>query len=365
MSFSVPADLLSQITFSASAEGAVEQWNQAWTDYTGVPAWGAIGWDWLNCVEEKDRSTTRESLIKCYTRTQAFQQSVSLWHEKARRYTHQLLRCRPDLDLAGNAKSWVGTITEAAAEAQLMSTGGRTESESNQRIDTLEAELKLARQELQDFAYASSHDLREPVRMITSYLNLLERRYKTSLDQNAIEYINYAVSGAARMNRLIDDLLAYSRVVGGESFAMQSVNLNAIVQWVMMNLDKEIKEADATVSFENLPTLNADENRLVLALQHVVANSLKFRRSDPPHIDISAYEEDHTWHVDVQDNGMGFDPKYAERIFGVFKRLQGREYEGSGMGLAIARKVIERHGGQMWADSIPGTGTKISFTIPI
>jgi light-regulated signal transduction histidine kinase (bacteriophytochrome) len=262
-------------------------------------------------------------------------------------------------DLSDALVGWTGTLTDIHDHV-----GESSRPAAGVDFAELRLELERANQELQQFAYAASHDMREPVRMVTSYLNLLERRYVDQLDQTANDYIKFAVEGSTRMGRLIDDLLAYSRVVGAESLTPRPVNMNGVMQWVAMNLAKEISEAGAKFTWEELPTVNADENRIVMVVQHLVSNSLKFRGEAPPEVRVTAQEADGEWIFTITDNGLGFDQQYAERVFGVFKRLHGKQFPGTGMGLAIAKKVVERHGGRIWAESAVGQGARFYFTLP-
>jgi light-regulated signal transduction histidine kinase (bacteriophytochrome) len=166
------------------------------------------------------------------------------------------------------------------------------------------------------------------------------------------------------MKQLVDDLLVYSRVTSAPAVAPRQVNMTGILQWTLMNLQKEVAESGATVTNSEMPVVLGDENRIVLLLQNLISNSIRFRGPDPPRIEISAEDRGQEWCFCVADNGIGFEQQFAESIFGVFKRLNGREYPGTGMGLAVARRVVERHGGRIWAESELGKGSKFYFTLP-
>lgn len=244
--------------------------------------------------------------------------------------------------------------------------GDRTSEVTGARIMELEAQLAEAREELRIFAYGASHDLREPVRMMLSYIELLSRRYGTQLDEPGREYIGFALEGARRMNRLMDDLLTYSRVSGSEPLKLAEVNLAGSIHWAMMNLEQPIKESGAQVEWESMPTVRADENRIVLVVQQLLDNAIKFRRPElAPRIRITAEAGDGVHVLCFADNGLGFEQRFAERTFEVFKRLHGKEIPGNGMGLAIARKVIERHHGRIWAESEAGQGSRFCFSLPV
>lgn len=224
-------------------------------------------------------------------------------------------------------------------------------------------ELQRSNDELRQFAYIVSHDLQEPLRMISSYVNLLARRYQGKLDASADDYIAFAVDGAQRMQQMITALLTYTRV-GGQSWKVAAVNCEALIARVLMDLQMAIKESNATITHDPLPTVQGDEIQLAQVLQNLISNALKFRKDTPPHIHISAQREEGHWRFSVRDNGIGIDPGQVGRLFQVFQRLHTRqEYPGTGIGLAICKKIIERHGGRIWIDSLPAQGATVYFTI--
>jgi light-regulated signal transduction histidine kinase (bacteriophytochrome) len=234
---------------------------------------------------------------------------------------------------------------------------------NNQLEETMEL-LKHSNQELEQFAYIASHDLQEPVRMITSYLQLIKRRYEGQLDSDADDFINFAVGGAVRIQRMINALLTYSRVntKGGEFLP---VSFEVIFNQVIDNLQVAIRENDATVTHDPLPTLVADEVQMVHLLQNLVINAINYRREEPPMIHVSAKEIYNAWVFTVSDNGIGIEPQYFERVFMMFQRLHNKRESGSGVGLAICRRIIDRHNGNIWIESEVGKGSRFRFTIPI
>jgi len=225
-------------------------------------------------------------------------------------------------------------------------------------------ELERTNAELRQFAYVASHDLQEPLRMVASYVQLLARRYQGRLGPEADEFIAYAVDGAERMKALINEILAYSRVGRrGRSFA--PVDTEALLAEVLVNLKVAIEERGAVITHDPMPTVVGDRMELSRLFQNLIGNALKFC-TERPRIHVGAVRDGDAWRFSVHDNGIGIDPKYHGRIFGVFQRLHGRnEYPGTGMGLAIAKKIVERHGGAIWVESAPGAGSTFYFTLPV
>jgi len=226
------------------------------------------------------------------------------------------------------------------------------------------ADLARSNADLQHFAYVISHDLQEPLRMVSSYLQLLSRRYAGRLDQKADEFIGFAVDGAARMSGLIEGLLAYSRV-GVRGKELVPVECETVFNDALANLQVSIEESSAVITHDPLPVVVGDDNQLVQLLQNLIGNAIKFHRDEPPRIHVSVKEHEGNWVFSVQDDGIGIAPEHRERIFGIFERLHTQsEYPGSGMGLAICRRIVERHGGRIWVESEGTAGSTFYFTLP-
>jgi signal transduction histidine kinase len=226
------------------------------------------------------------------------------------------------------------------------------------------ADLTRSNQELEQFAYVASHDLQEPLRKVSSFAQLLSAQYKGKLDADADEFIGYMVDGASRMQTLIQNLLAYSRLGRkGQSFA--PANGSAVLRQALTNLQGAIEESGAVVTSAPLPTVLADEGQLVQLFQNLIGNAIKFCGANKPLIQVRAEPNGPAWTFSVRDNGIGIDPQFAERIFVIFQRLHSREeYPGTGIGLALCKKIVERHGGRIWLESKPGQGATFCFTIP-
>jgi PAS domain S-box-containing protein len=250
-----------------------------------------------------------------------------------------------------------------ASNAQLLSEVVERK-EAERQLQELTENLKRSNQELEQFAYVASHDLQEPLRAVTSYTQLLSQRYQGNLDAKADKWVAYIVDGATRMQQLINDLLAYSRV-GTKGKEFQLTDCNAVVRQTLANLQVAIAEKNAAVTHDPLPAIMADAGQLVQLLQNLVGNAIKFCGSDVPQVHISAVQKDAEWVFAVRDNGIGIAPEYAERIFLIFQRLHSRrEYAGTGIGLAICKRIVERHGGRIWVESQMGEGATFYFTIP-
>ncbi len=262
-------------------------------------------------------------------------------------------RGRPHVDDRGRAMRMVGINMDI--------TPARKAQEEIQRTA---AELKRSNHELEHFASVASHDLQEPLRAVTGFLELLKNRYHEKRDAKANEYINFSFNGARRMQQLISDLLAYARV-GTQGLERQAVNAREPLDRALANLRMGIQESAAKITCDELPSVAADRSQMTQLFQNLIGNALKFRGPQPPEIRIGARRQDGAWVFFVSDNGIGIDPQQSQRIFEVFQRLHSREqYPGSGIGLAICKKIVDQHGGRIWVDSLPGQGATFSFTIP-
>ena len=226
------------------------------------------------------------------------------------------------------------------------------------------ADLERSNQELERFAYVASHDLSEPLRMVSGFVSLLQSRYADRLDDDAGEFMRYIVDGVERMQALIRDLLSYSRV-GRAELEHEPIAMGPLVQRVLEGMQTSIDETDATIEVGDLPTVRGDASQLVQLVQNLVVNALKFTGDEPPVVRISAARDGDEWAFAVADEGIGIDPEFDERIFQVFQRLHApNEYPGTGVGLAICRAIAERHGGRIWVESTPGEGSVFRFTLP-
>jgi light-regulated signal transduction histidine kinase (bacteriophytochrome) len=233
-------------------------------------------------------------------------------------------------------------------------------------LDSRAIELARSNADLEQFAYVASHDLQEPLRKVTSFCQLLQRRYADQLDERANQYIDFAVDGARRMQTLINDLLTFSRV-GRNTERFIRVDLNDIADRAVADLDDLIVESNASVEVELLPRVNGDTTLLSMLFRNLIGNAIKFRGEQPLVVTVSAARDDENgaWRFEIGDNGIGIEAEYAEKVFVIFQRLHHRdEYEGTGIGLALVKRIVEFHGGDVWIDTRRAQGTAVFFTIP-
>ncbi len=260
-----------------------------------------------------------------------------------------------------------GTVTGVACyqkDVTELKQAGQKLEELNNSLAARAEELATSNHELERFAYVASHDLQEPLRMVTGFLQLFEKKYKDRIDETANRYIHFSVDGAERMKRLINDLLQYSRV-GTASLEMEKVNMNEVVNEVLVTFQHEINAHQVSVSVKNLPVIKAGRSAMLQVMQNLVGNALKYRKQDGAQISISVDEINDEWVFTIADNGIGIDEQFIQKVFEIFQRLHNKdEYSGTGIGLAICRKIVERYQGKIWAESVVDKGSRFIFTIP-
>ncbi|MFB3889526.1 MAG: PAS domain S-box protein [Candidatus Bathyarchaeia archaeon] len=334
---------------TVSVDGKITDVNKATEDVTGCNREELIGSDFSDYFTEPEKA--RAGYTQVFTEGFVRDYPLEIRH-KSGKITDVLYN-------ASTYRNDRGEVQGAFAAARDITERKAMENEIRQTLE----KLKQSNAELEQFAYVASHDLQEPLRMVSSYVQLLERRYKAKLDADADDFIAYAVDGASRMRGLIDDLLTYSRVTRlGRPF--ESTDLESVLDVVLKNLQASITESGAIVTHDHLPALQGDELQLVQLLQNLIGNAIKFRGKEPPRVHVSAQEQETECLFSVRDNGIGIDPQYFDRLFKIFQRLHTREeYPGSGIGLAICKKIVERHGGRIWIESQPGKGSTMYFTL--
>ncbi|MGW8161601.1 MAG: PAS domain S-box protein, partial [Desulfobulbales bacterium] len=282
------------------------------------------------------------------------------------RYVHE--KCEHRRDETGKiirSAGMVHDITERKVAEEKILHLNKSLQQSISLMARTNEELERSNQDLQQFANIISHDLQEPLRSVSSFVQLLGRRYQGRLDGKADTFINYAVEGTVHMQRLLNDLLLFSKVGGGE-LRIQKLPLESVLKKTLVHLKTLLEQSGGEVHNDTLPAVDADEMQLTHLFQNLIANALKFRGKEPPRVHISPQRKDNEWVICVRDNGIGIDPQYAERIFLIFQRLHPRgEFDGTGIGLAICKKIVERHGGRIWVESAPGRGAAFYFSLPV
>lgn len=315
--------------------------------------------DWSSRIHPEDLPRAEASLKSARASRQNFECEYRVvWPDGSIHWVAALGRF--DYDAVEQPTRMVGVLYEISDRKQAQ----EALQNSQEQLKSAIAELTRSNKELEQFAYAASHDLQEPLRKINSFAELLAQDYREQLDAIADKYINYITDGASRMQALIEDLLIYSRA-GGQELNKQPTDLNAVVSQALVDLSFAIAENNAIITTTPLPTLPANPVQMAQLFQNLIANAIKFRRDCPPEIHITATLEKKQWLISVQDNGIGIKPEYIERIFDIFQRLHSRSrYAGNGIGLALCRKIVERHGGKIWVQSELGKGTIFYFIIP-
>ena len=351
--FRTLANNISQLAWIADEKGYIFWYNQRWFDYTGTTLEEMAGWGWQKVHHPDHVQQVVAKISKCFQSGEVWEDTFPL-RGRDGNYRWFLSLAVPIRDLDGKILRWFGTNTDITErkkfEEHLVKTVG---------------ELKRSNDELQQFAYVASHDLQEPLRMVASYTQLLAKRYKGRLDADADEFIDYAVDGCNRMQGLIQDLLAYSRA-GTNGKELLKISSEKALKDALANLRATIEESGAVVTHDALPAITTDDTQLALVFQNLVGNAIKYHGPEVPHVHVSANKNGgKEWIFSVRDNGLGIDPQYFERIFILFQRLHGRtEFKGTGIGLAICKKILERLGGRIWVESQPEKGSTFHFALP-
>jgi PAS domain S-box len=336
-----------------SLDGNITGWNRGAEQIYGYPAIEIIGKS-ISILESDNLKGETERLIERIKNGNRIK-------------NYETLRLKRDSNII-NVSITLSPVFDSYGELVAISTIARDITEkkmAEQKLKKIIEELERSNDELRQFAYITSHDLQEPLRTIASYTQLIERRYKNKLDDDADDFLDFIVKAAVRMKDMIQGLLYYSRV-GTRGEELRSISTEELLEIVLSNLKAAIEENDVTVTHDELPVIVADGGQLIQLFQNLISNGIKFKKNNEyPKIHISARKGENEHIFSVADNGIGIEPQYFNRIFEVFKRLHTSvEYEGTGIGLSISKRIIERHGGRMWVESEAGNGSIFYFTIP-
>jgi PAS domain S-box-containing protein len=343
--FHFMAESMPQKIFTATARGEVDYFNQQWATFTGLPQEALRNWDWCRFVHPDDLEVHSATWQHSMDTREPFH-----FEHRFRRadgtYRWHLTRALAMQDAQGGTCMWLGSSTEIHEQKEK------------------EEQLRLANDDLQQFAYSASHDLQEPIRNVAVYSELIAKRYHDVLDDQGRQFLGFLTEGGRRLVTLINDLLAYTRA-GVVAEDTPEVDAAEVFTHTLTDLSEAIRENNATVTMDALPHVHMGEAHLQQVFQNLITNALKYRREEPPRIHVSAVNGGSAWRFSVQDNGIGIEPQYKEKIFGVFKRLhRDQKYSGTGIGLAICKRVVNRYGGRIWVESEFGKGTTVLFTVP-
>jgi len=343
--FHFMAESMPQKIFTARPNGEVDYFNGQWMEFTGLTFDQIKNWGWTQFVHPEDL----EGNLRAWRHSIETGEPFHFEHRFRRadgKFRWHLSRAQAMHDANGAITMWIGSNTDIHEQKEK------------------EVELQRANEDLEQFAYSASHDLQEPIRNVAVYSELVARRYRKVLDAEGQQFLGFLREGGRRLATLVDDLLAYTRASMAELIETP-VNASAVLQTSLSNLAEAVRESNAQITYDPLPEVYMGEAHLQQVFQNLIGNALKYRNQEPPQIHISAVVRGSFWCFSVRDNGIGIDPQYKEKIFGVFKRLDhDHKYSGTGIGLAICQRVVERYGGRIWVESELGQGATFYFCIP-
>ncbi len=339
------AESMPQKIYTATPTGNVDYYNRRWFEYTGLTFDEIKGWGWAQFVHPDDVQGHLETWRRSVSTGEPFTGEARFLAADGT-YRWHLCRAVAMRDAAGNINMWIGSTTDI--------------HEQKERQE----ELRRANADLEQFAYSASHDLQEPIRNVAIYSEIVARRYSNVLDEQGQQFLGILREGGNRLARLVGDLLSYTRTSMSQLAPVPVSSKDALCA-AIENLDAAIRESEAEVTYdEALPVLRIGETHLQQLFQNLIGNALKYRSEQPPRVHVAAEKRGEFWCFSVTDNGIGIDPKYKEIVFGLFKRLQHKQYSGTGIGLAICKRVVERYGGRIWVESELGRGSTFYFTVP-
>lgn len=339
------AESMPQKIFTAKPNGEMDSFNGKWMEFTGLPAAQIEGWGWTQTVHPGDL----EENIRRWKNSVETGGMFEIEHRLRRSdgvYRWHLSRARAMRDKAGTISMWIGSATDIHEQKET------------------EAELRRLNEDLNHFAFAASHDLQEPLRIVSSFSELFLQSYRGQFEGDAKTYIEYIKQGVKRMRELLADLLSYTQVTQDKGAISETADLNRALEFAIQNLKTAIEENGAELAAGKLPQVCGHETHFVQLFQNLIGNALKYRGKNPPRIRISVEARNREYRIGVADNGIGIAPAHHQQIFGVFKRLHGSDIPGTGIGLSICQRVVERYGGRIWVESEPEQGATFYFTLP-
>jgi PAS domain S-box-containing protein len=341
------ADAMPQIVWTARADGHVDYFNSRWYEFTGFEPHQDGDSAWEPILHPDDLEPSREAWDAAVRSGQPYNLEYRLFDRHESRWRWFVGRAVAVRDTEGGALKWFGSCTDIDEQKRVQD------------------DLRRANYDLEQFAFSASHDLQEPLRSIKIYSELLARRHADLINEDAKTFLTFVQQGATRMEMLVRDLLSYTRVSALED-TDETVDANEALQAALANLAGAISETGATITADSLPTVSVHAMHLQQVFQNIIGNAIKYRSPDRlAEVHVAAKRQNAFWSFAVSDNGIGIDPQYKENIFGLFKRLHtSDDYSGTGIGLAICRRVLERYGGRIWVDSEPGQGSTFRFTLP-
>ena len=349
------AAALPQLIWSSKEDGSIEYVNPLWRTYAGWSADEPPSNDpWRTLLHPDDQEAYLERWAAALKSGETFETQSRLKHMPDGTYRWFLCRAVPLRNSKGAIVRWFGSCTDIQEQMN-----------SATKLQTAVDALRRSNSDLEQFAYAASHDLQEPLRMVAIYTQLLKEEYAGKLDSNAATYINFAVTGAQRMEALLKNLLSYAKIANASEESADREDANEALRAAQLNLSAMINETNASITSDELPIVWIPRFHLIRLFQNLLANAMKYRGDLGPVIHVAARRTGHSWTFSIRDNGIGIAPEYLTQIFGVFKRLHGQQYEGTGIGLAMCQKIVERSGGHIWADSEVGKGSTFFFTLPV
>ncbi len=341
-----------QLVWRCRADGYCDYLNSRWEEYTGLPETEHLGFKWINALHPDDRERTREAWLAAVRGERAYDIEYRMRNAEGA-YRWFKARASAVHDSSGHIARWFGTSTDIDDQKRI-----------EQKLAEQSEVLARSNAELQEFAYIVAHDLREPLRTIGGFTQLLARKLPEDVKAARGDLLRHIEGGVERMDALIGGLLAYA-VVSATEAERRPVACDSVLQSALLDLEGTVRETGATITSEPLPTVLGDEIALLQLFQNLIGNALKYRGTEAPRIEISAEQCGAYWQFRVKDNGLGIAREYHEEIFGLFKRAHSRKFEGIGLGLAYCKKIVDKHRGRIWVESEPGSGSTFFFTLPV